>query len=64
MPTQEIKGPWGNLRRGTTARAKIDRKDFGMTWNKVLDTGGIMVGDEVNIIMEVELVIAAEQKPS
>jgi hypothetical protein len=35
-----------------------------MTWNKVLDTGGIMIGDEVNIIMEVELVIAAEKKPS
>jgi polyisoprenoid-binding protein YceI len=55
-PTPEIKDPWGNLRRGATARTMINRKDFGMTWNKILDTGGIMIADQVTIIMEVELV--------
>jgi len=55
-PTQEVKDPWGNFRRGATATAKINRRDFGITWNKVLDTGGLVVGDEVNITIEVELV--------
>ncbi|NWF94127.1 MAG: polyisoprenoid-binding protein [Syntrophaceae bacterium] len=55
-PSPEVKDPWGNLRRGATATAKIDRKDFGILWNKVLDTGGLVVGDEVNIQVEVELV--------
>jgi polyisoprenoid-binding protein YceI len=55
-PTSEIKDPWGNFRRGATATSKINRRDFGITWNKVLDTGGLVVGDEVNIYVEVELV--------
>ena len=55
-PTPEVKDPWGNFRRGATATAKINRRDFGITWNKVLDTGGLVVGDEVNIAIEVELV--------
>jgi polyisoprenoid-binding protein YceI len=55
-PTPEIKDPWGNLRRGATATSKINRRDFGITWNKVLDTGGLVVGDEVNIYVDVELV--------
>jgi len=55
-PTPEVKDPWGNFRRGATATAKIDRKDFGILWNKVLDTGGLVVGDEVNINLEVELI--------
>ena len=63
-PTPEIKDPWGNIRRGATARTKINRQDFGMTWNKVLDTGGIMIGNEVNIIMEVELVKEPDEKTS
>jgi polyisoprenoid-binding protein YceI len=63
-PTPAIKDPWGNSRRGATAKGKIDRKDFGLTWNKVLDTGGIMVGDQVNIIMEVELVKEPDEKAS
>jgi polyisoprenoid-binding protein YceI len=54
-PTPEVKDPWGNFRRGATATAKINRRDFGITWNKVLDTGGLVVGDEVNIYIEVEL---------
>ena len=63
-PTPAIKDPWGNLRRGATAQTKINRQDFGLTWNRALDTGGIMIGHEVNIIMEIELIQAAEQQPS
>jgi polyisoprenoid-binding protein YceI len=63
-PTPEIKDPWGNIRRGATARTKIDRQDFGMTWNKVLDTGGIMIGNQINVIMEVELMKEPDDKAS
>ena len=55
-PTAEVKDPSGNFRRGATATTKINRKDFGLTWNKVMDSGGLVVGDEVNIYVEVELV--------
>ncbi len=55
-PTPEIKDPWGNIRRGATARTRINRKDFGMTWNQALDTGGLMISEVVDIIMEVELI--------
>jgi len=55
-PTAEVKDPGGNFRRGATATAKINRRDFGLAWNKVLDNGGLVVGDEVNIYVEVELV--------
>jgi polyisoprenoid-binding protein YceI len=55
-PTAEIKDPWGGIRRGATATTKINRKDFGLTWNKALETGGVVVGDEVNILLEVELI--------
>ena len=52
----ESKDPWGNIRRGASASAKISRKDFGLTWNKALETGGVAVGDDVNIVLEVEMV--------
>ena len=55
-PTSEVKDPWGNFRRGATATTKINRKDFGLTWNRALETGGVVVGDDVNIYVEVELV--------
>jgi polyisoprenoid-binding protein YceI len=55
-PTPEVKDPWGNFRRGATGTSKISRRDFGVTWNKTLDNGGLLVGDEVNIYLEVELV--------
>jgi polyisoprenoid-binding protein YceI len=55
-PTPEVKDPSGNFRRGATATGKINRKDFGLTWNRVLDTGGVVVGDEVTIYVEVELI--------
>ena len=53
-PTPPIKDPWGNKRVGASATTKINRKDFGLTWNKVLETGGAVVGDEVAISIEVE----------
>ena len=53
---KESKDPWGMLRRGTHAAAKIDRKEFGLTWNKALETGGVAVGDEVSLDLEIELV--------
>lgn len=58
-PTASIKDPWGNTRKGAQATTTINRKDFGLTWNKTLETGGLVVGEEVEISIEVELV---EQK--
>jgi polyisoprenoid-binding protein YceI len=53
--TKEIKDPFGLLRRGATATTVINRKDFGMIWNKALDGGGVMVGDEVTITLDIEV---------
>lgn len=53
--TKEIKDPFGLLRRGATATTVINRKDFGMTWNKDLDGGGVVVGDEVTITLDIEV---------
>ena len=51
----EINDPWGNVKRGASARARINRKDFNMVFNAALDGGGVLVGDEVSITLEVEL---------
>ena len=56
--SRESKDPWGNIRRGTTASAKINRKDFGLVWNKALETGGVAVGEEVLITLEIEMIKA------
>jgi polyisoprenoid-binding protein YceI len=55
-PTPAIKDPWGNVRRGVSASTRINRKDFGLTWNAALEAGGVVVGDEVKITLDVELV--------
>ena len=55
-PAPEAKDPWGNLRIGGTATAKLNRKDFGLTWNAALEAGGVLVGDEVKITIDVEAV--------
>lgn len=55
-PTPEMTDPWGNVRVGASASTKIKRSDFGMTWNSALETGGVLVGDEVTIHLDVELV--------
>jgi len=57
-PTPPTKDPWGNTRVAVSATTKINRKDYGLTWNTVLETGGILVGDEVTITLEVEFVKA------
>jgi polyisoprenoid-binding protein YceI len=55
-PSVAMKDPWGGTRRGASATTKINRKDFGLIWNKVLETGGVVVGDEVAITLEVEMI--------
>ena len=57
-PTAPSKDPWGNTRRGLSATTKINRKDFGLTWNAALETGGILVGEEITITLDVEFVKA------
>ncbi len=52
----EVKDPWGGTHRGATATAKINRKDFGLGWNKALETGGVVVGDEVTLELEIDIV--------
>jgi polyisoprenoid-binding protein YceI len=58
----QAKDPWGNLRAAFSAKASIDRKDFGLTWNQVLETGGVMVGDRVEIEAEIQAVKQVEAK--
>jgi polyisoprenoid-binding protein YceI len=59
-PLPEGKDPWGNIRSGASATTKIKRSDFGLTWNAALETGGILVGDDVKIELELGLIKAAE----
>jgi len=55
-PTEEVKDPWGNSRIGFSAKTKINRKDFGLGWNVALETGGILVGEDVTITLETQFV--------
>jgi polyisoprenoid-binding protein YceI len=57
-PTAPGKDPWGNTRIGVSATTKINRKDFGLTWNAALETGGILVGDDVTLTLDVQFVKA------
>ena len=57
-PTPEVKDPWGKQRSGASATARLSRKDFGLTWNAALETGGVLVGDEVKITIDIEAVRA------
>ncbi len=52
----EAKDPWGNTRVGAAAKTKLKRSDFGLTWNAALETGGVMLGDDLKLDFEVELV--------
>jgi polyisoprenoid-binding protein YceI len=56
------KDPWGNTRVGFTATASLNRKDFGLTWNQVLETGGVLVADRVDIEIELEAIKQAATK--
>jgi polyisoprenoid-binding protein YceI len=62
-PTPEMTSPWGQTVRGVHATTKINRKDWGLTWNKALETGGLLVGEDVEITLDVEL-IKGENKAS
>ena len=55
--TKEGEGsdPWGNFRTAFSAKTKIDRREFGLTYNQALETGGVVVGDEIKISIDVEL---------
>ncbi|MGO9402801.1 MAG: YceI family protein [Terriglobales bacterium] len=57
-PSAPIKDPWGNTRIGLSATTHINRKDFGLNWNAALETGGILVGEQVAISVDVEFVKA------
>jgi polyisoprenoid-binding protein YceI len=57
-PTPPAKDPWGNTRIGASATTKINRKDYGLTWNAALETGGILVGDEVTLTLDVQFIKA------
>lgn len=56
------KDPWGNERAGFSASGKINRHEFGLNWNQALETGGVMVGDEVKLTIDVELVHQVAEK--
>jgi polyisoprenoid-binding protein YceI len=58
-PTPPIKDPWGNTRIGVNATTKIDRREYGLNFNAALETGGVLVGEEVHITLELEFVQAA-----
>ena len=55
-PTPEAKDPFGNVRIGASATTKIKRSDFGLTWNAAIETGGVLVGDELKIELEISAI--------
>ncbi len=57
-PSAPGKDPWGNTRIGLSATTKINRKDFGLTWNSALETGGVLVGEDVTITLDVQFIKA------
>jgi polyisoprenoid-binding protein YceI len=57
--SEPTKDPWGNTRIGLTATTKINRKDFGLGWNAPLEAGGVLVGEDVAITLDVQLIKAA-----
>jgi len=54
------KDPWGNTKAGFSVKGKLNRKDFGLTWNAALESGGVLVGDEVKIVCEIQLIKSTE----
>ncbi len=53
-PSAEMKDPWGNMKIGASATTKIKRKDFGLEWNAALEAGGVLVGEDVEISLDVQ----------
>ena len=56
--SQPNKDPWGNTRMGASAHGKINRKDWGLGWNQALETGGVLVGEQVKLSLEISMVSA------
>jgi polyisoprenoid-binding protein YceI len=63
-PTAPMKDPWGNQRVAVTATTKVNRQDFGVKWNATLDGGGVVVGDDVNITIDAEMIHKTAPKPA
>ena len=59
-PTAPVKDPWGNQRAAINATTKINRQDYGVKWNATMDNGGVVVGDEISITLDVEMVKQAK----
>ncbi len=57
-PSAPGKDPWGNTRIGLSATTKINRKDFGLAWNSALETGGVLVGEDVAITLDIQFIKA------
>lgn len=55
-PTDELKDPYGNLKIGVSATTTVKRKDFGLNWNAALEAGGVLVGDDVSIVMDLQFI--------
>lgn len=56
------KDPWGGDRAGFSAKGKIDRRDFGLTWNQALETGGVLVSNEIKLVLDIEAVKASAEQ--
>ncbi|QSQ13407.1 YceI family protein [Myxococcus landrumensis] len=63
-PSKESKDPWGNTRTGVEATTKLNRKDFGLTYNTALETGGVAVGEEVSVTLNLSLTKKADAAPA
>jgi len=62
VPKPAIKDPWGLQRTAISGTTKINRQDFGVSWNKTLDSGGVVVGDDVDITLDVEMIVPPPAK--
>lgn len=59
-PAAPIKDPWGNTRTAATATTRVNRQDFGVKWNSPMEGGGVVVGDDVNITLDLEMIKQAK----
>ena len=61
-PAAEVKDPYGNIKRGAVATTTINRKDFGLNWNTALEAGGVLVGETVQVTIDLQLARKAPTK--
>jgi polyisoprenoid-binding protein YceI len=55
-PLGGAKDPWGGERVGFSAKGSLDRKDFGLTWNQAMEAGGLMVGEKIELVLDIQAV--------